>query len=482
MMYKPIIGLEVHAQLSTKTKLFCSCSTEHENLPPNTNVCPICMGFPGVLPVVNKKAVEFAIKAGLALNCDISSYSKFDRKNYFYPDLPKGYQISQYDLPLCKNGYIDLYIDGNLKRVRIKRIHLEEDAGKLLHIGIGDRLSEADYSLVDFNRAGIPLIEIVTEPDINSPKEARIFLQELRLILRYLGISTGDMEKGSLRCDANISIQTQEGILGTRTEIKNVNSFFSLEKALEYEIERQIEILKNGGEIIQETRHWDEKNQRTVSLRGKEEAEDYRYFPEPDLPPLIVTVEMKEKIKREIPELPQKRRERYLQLDLSQNDVEIIVSEKELSDFFDKALELYGNPKNLVNWLSVEILNFINENKIDFKNLNIDVCKFVKIIELVDKNEITRQVAKDILKRYLNTGEDPLLIIEKEGLKTVSDFDYLHEIIKKVIINNEKAVTDWKKGKTQVINFLVGQVMKETKGRASLDIVKSLLEEELNKL
>lgn len=482
MMYKPIIGLEVHAQLSTKTKLFCSCSTEHENLPPNTNVCPICMGFPGVLPVVNKKAVEFAIKAGLALNCDISSYSKFDRKNYFYPDLPKGYQISQYDLPLCKNGYIDLYIDGNLKRVRIKRIHLEEDAGKLLHIGIGDRLSEADYSLVDFNRAGIPLIEIVTEPDIDSPKEARIFLQELRLILRYLGISTGDMEKGSLRCDANISIQTQEGILGTRTEIKNVNSFYSLEKALEYEIERQIEILKNGGEIIQETRHWDEKNQRTVSLRGKEEAEDYRYFPEPDLPPLIVTVEMKEKIKREIPELPQKRRERYLQLDLSQNDVEIIVSEKELSDFFDKALELYGNPKNLVNWLSVEILSFINENKIDFKNLNIDVCKFVKIIELVDKNEITRQVAKDILKRYLNTGEDPLLIIEKEGLRTVSDFDYLHEIIKKVIINNEKAVTDWKKGKTQVINFLVGQVMKETKGRASLDIVKSLLEEELNKL
>jgi len=297
-MYKPVIGLEVHAQLSTKTKLFCSCSTEHENLPPNTNVCPICMGFPGVLPVVNKKAVEYAIKAGLALNCEISNYSKFDRKNYFYPDLPKGYQISQYDLPLCRNGYIDLYVDGEIKRVRIKRIHLEEDAGKLLHIGSGDRLSESDYSLVDFNRAGIPLIEIVTEPDINSPKEARLFLQELRLILRYLGISSGDMEKGSLRCDANISIQTEEGKFGTRTEIKNVNSFFSLEKALEYEIERQIEILKRGEEVIQETRHWDEKNQKTVSLRSKEEAEDYRYFPEPDLPPLMVTEEMKNKLKR----------------------------------------------------------------------------------------------------------------------------------------------------------------------------------------
>lgn len=482
MMYKPVIGLEVHAQLSTKTKLFCSCSTEHENLPPNTNVCPICMGFPGVLPVVNKRAVEFAIKVGLALNCEISSYSKFDRKNYFYPDLPKGYQISQYDLPLCKNGYIDIYIDGSLKKIRIKRIHLEEDAGKLLHIGVGDRLSEADYSLVDFNRAGIPLIEIVTEPDINSPKEARIFLQELRLILRYLGISTGDMEKGSLRCDANISIQTQEGILGTRTEIKNVNSFYSLEKALEYEIERQIEILKNGGEIIQETRHWDEKNQRTVSLRGKEEAEDYRYFPEPDLPPLVVPIEIKEKIEKEIPELPQRRRKRYLQLELSHNDIEILVSEKELSDFFDKALELYSNPKNLVNWISVEILSYINENKKEFKDLNIDVSKFVRIIEMVDKNEITRQVAKDILRRYLSTGEDPLIIVEKEGLKTVSDQGYLHEIIKKVIINNEKAVSDWKKGKTQVINFLVGQVMKETKGRASLDMVKSLLEEELNKL
>lgn len=481
-MYKPIIGLEVHAQLSTKTKLFCSCSTEHENLPPNTNVCPICMGFPGVLPVVNKKAVEFTIKAGLALNCEIASYSKFDRKNYFYPDLPKGYQISQYDLPLCRNGYIDIYVDGEIKRVRIKRIHLEEDAGKLLHIGVGDRLSEATYSLVDFNRAGIPLIEIVTEPDINSPKEARLFLQELRLILRYLEISTGDMEKGSLRCDANISIQTQEGILGTRTEIKNVNSFYSLEKALEYEIERQIEILKKGGEIIQETRHWDEKNQKTISLRGKEEAEDYRYFPEPDLPPLIVTEQMKNNISKEIPELPQKRRERYLKLGLSPNDIEILVSEKEISDFFDDASKLYDNPKNLVNWLSVEILSYVNDKKTEFKNICIDPQKFVRLIKMVDNNEITRQVAKDVLRKYLESGEDPLTIIEKEGLKTVSDLDYLQEIIKKVIINNEKAVSDWKKGKTQVINFLVGQVMRETKGRASLEVVKSLLEEELNKL
>ncbi len=481
-MFKPVIGLEVHAQLSTKTKLFCSCSTDQENVPPNTNVCPVCMGFPGVLPVINKKAVEFAIKAGLALNCEISNYSKFDRKNYFYPDLPKGYQISQYDLPLCRNGYLEIFVDGEVKKIRIKRIHLEEDAGKLLHVGAGDRLSEADYSLVDFNRAGIPLIEIVTEPDINSPKEARIFLQELRLILRYLEISSGDMEKGSLRCDANISIQTQEGVLGTRTEIKNVNSFYSLEKALEYEIERQIELLKKGEQVIQETRHWDEKNQKTVSLRGKEEAEDYRYFPEPDLPPLIVTEEIKEKLKREIPALPKELREKYFSLGLSQTEVEIIISEKKLAEFFDKSLELYNNPKNLLNWISVEILSYMNDNNISFKDLNILPENFIKIIQMVDKNEITRPVAKDVLRKYLTTGKDPEEIVEENGLKIVSDTSYLQEIIQKVILNNEKAVSDWKKGKKQVLNFLVGQVMKETKGRASLDVVKNLLEEELNKL
>jgi aspartyl-tRNA(Asn)/glutamyl-tRNA(Gln) amidotransferase subunit B len=440
------------------------------------------MGFPGVLPVINKKAVEFAIKAGLALNCEISNYSKFDRKNYFYPDLPKGYQISQYDLPLCRNGYLEIFVDGEVKKIRIKRIHLEEDAGKLLHVGAGDRLSEADYSLVDFNRAGIPLIEIVTEPDINSPKEARIFLQELRLILRYLEISSGDMEKGSLRCDANISIQTQEGVLGTRTEIKNVNSFYSLEKALEYEIERQIELLKKGEQVIQETRHWDEKNQKTVSLRGKEEAEDYRYFPEPDLPPLIVTEEIKEKLKREIPALPKELREKYFSLGLSQTEVEIIISEKKLAEFFDKSLELYNNPKNLLNWISVEILSYMNDNNISFKDLNILPENFIKIIQMVDKNEITRPVAKDVLRKYLTTGKDPEEIVEENGLKIVSDTSYLQEIIQKVILNNEKAVSDWKKGKKQVLNFLVGQVMKETKGRASLDVVKNLLEEELNKL
>jgi len=290
------------------------------------------------------------------------------------------------------------------------------------------------------------------------------------------------MEKGSLRCDANISIQTEEGKFGTRTEIKNVNSFFSLEKALEYEIERQIEILKRGEEVIQETRHWDEKNQKTVSLRSKEEAEDYRYFPEPDLPPLMVTEEMKNKLKSEIPELPAKRRERYLALELSPVDVEILVSDKDLSDFFDKALRIYGNAKNLHSWLSVEILSYLNENKLEFKDLDIDSERFVKLIEMVDKNEITRPVAKEVLRRYLTKKEDPLVIIEREGLRVVSDTSYLQDIIKNVISNNSKAVEDWKKGKKQVINFLVGQVMKETRGRASLDVVKNLLEEELNKL
>ncbi|HOP95439.1 MAG: Asp-tRNA(Asn)/Glu-tRNA(Gln) amidotransferase subunit GatB [Dictyoglomaceae bacterium] len=482
-MLKPVIGLEVHAQLSTKTKLFCSCSTNHDNVPPNTNVCPLCMGLPGVLPVLNKKAVEYAIKTGIALNCKISSYSKFDRKNYFYPDLPKGYQISQYDLPIAKNGYLELYVDGETKRIRLKRIHLEEDAGKLLHMGVGDRLAESDYSFVDFNRAGIPLIEIVTEPDINSPKEARLFLQELRFIVRYLGISSGDMEKGSLRCDANISIQTEEGILGTRTEIKNINSFYSLEKALEYEIVRQSEILKNGGEIIQETRHWDEKNQRTVSLRGKEEAEDYRYFPEPDLPPLLISESMVEEIKKEIPRLSQERRKYYITtLGLSPQDAEIIVSERELSDFFEETIKIYNNIKNLVNWISGEILNYLNDNKLEFKNLKIEPSKFVKIIEMVDRNEITRPTARDVLRKYLSTQEEPEKIIEKEGLRVVSDFSYLQEVIQRVISDNERAVSDWKKGKKQVINFLVGQVMKETKGRASLDIVKNLLEETLEKL
>ncbi|MEN2984220.1 MAG: Asp-tRNA(Asn)/Glu-tRNA(Gln) amidotransferase subunit GatB [Dictyoglomaceae bacterium] len=482
MMYIPVIGLEVHAQLLTKSKMFCSCSTDHENAPPNTLVCPICMGMPGVLPVPNKKAIELLIKTALALNCEISPFSKFDRKNYFYPDLPKGYQISQYDLPLARGGYVEFEVDSEIKRVRLKRIHLEEDTGKLLHMGEGDRLAEAEYSLVDLNRCGIPLMEIVTEPDIHSAKEARLFLQELRKILRYLEVSSGDMEKGSLRCDANISIMTENGILGTRTEIKNVNSFYSLEKALEYEIERQINLLKEGKEVIQETRHWDEKKQITVTLRGKEEAEDYRYFPEPDIPPLIIPKETLEEIRKTIPPLPLQRK-LYLQntFALSSIEAEIITSERELCEFFDECYRLYNNAKNLSNWITVELMSYLNEQKLNFRDLKVEPKEFVKIIEMVDKNEITRPVGKEILRKYLDTKESPEKIVEKEGLKTVSDLDFLKEVVKRVIDGNEKAVLDYVKGKKNVINFLVGQVMKETKGRASLDLVKNLLEEELSK-
>ncbi|PMQ02274.1 MAG: Asp-tRNA(Asn)/Glu-tRNA(Gln) amidotransferase GatCAB subunit B [Dictyoglomus sp. NZ13-RE01] len=481
-MYLPVIGLEVHAQLLTKSKMFCSCSTDHENAPPNTLVCPVCMGMPGVLPVVNKKAVELVLKTALALNCEIAPFSKFDRKNYFYPDLPKGYQISQYDLPLARRGYVEFEMDGEIKRVRLKRIHLEEDTGKLLHVGEGDRLAEAEYSLVDLNRCGIPLMEIVTEPDIHSAKEARLFLQELRNILRYLEVSSGDMEKGSLRCDANISIMVEKGVLGTRTEIKNVNSFYSLEKALEYEIERQINLLKEGKEVVQETRHWDEKRQITVTLRGKEEAEDYRYFPEPDIPPLIISNEILENIKRSITPLPLERK-LYLQrtLSLTPQEAEIITSEKELCDFFDKCLKLYSNAKNLSNWITVELMSYLNDQKLNFKDLQIEPEEFIKIILMVDKNEITRAVGKEILRKYLETKESPDKIVEREGLKTLSDIDMIKDVVKKVIENNEKAVSDYRKGKKNVINFLVGQVMKETKGRASLDLVKNLLEEELNK-
>nr|MBO2494158.1 Asp-tRNA(Asn)/Glu-tRNA(Gln) amidotransferase GatCAB subunit B [Clostridia bacterium] len=476
MKYEVVIGLEIHAELSTQSKVFCGCSTKF-GAAPNTQCCPICIGMPGVLPLINKKALEYTIKAGLALNCSIARYTKMDRKNYFYPDLPRACQISQYDMPVCQNGYLDIVVNGSTRRIGINRIHLEEDAGKLLH----DQY--ADSTLVDLNRSGVPLIEIVTEPDLRSAEEAKVFLETLRTILRYIDVSDCKMEEGSLRCDVNISIRPEgQKEFGVRTEMKNLNSFRAVYRAIEYEANRQIAIMEEGGTVLRETRRWDEGAGKSFSMRAKEHAQDYRYFPEPDLPPIEIDDEWVEEIRRQIPELPDQKRRRYVEeYGLPEYDAGILTSSKDLADYFENCVKLYENPKAISNWLMGDFLRLVNEKNIEISDVPVTAENLVKLLKLIDSKVISGPIAKTVFEEMFNTGKDPEAIVEEKGLKQITDRDELVKVIKRVLEENPKSVEDYKKGKKKALGFLVGQTMKATRGKANPQLVNEILLEELEK-
>ncbi|MBU7008679.1 Asp-tRNA(Asn)/Glu-tRNA(Gln) amidotransferase subunit GatB [Phosphitispora fastidiosa] len=478
--YEIVIGLEVHSELKTASKIFCCSSTEFGG-DPNTHICPVCLGLPGVLPVTNKKVVEFGIKAGLALNCTIAEYSKFDRKNYYYPDLPKNYQISQYDLPIAEHGYLDITVDGQQKRIGITRVHMEEDAGKLVHEG--ETMAASRYSLVDYNRTGVPLVEIVSEPEISSPEEARLYLEKMKAILQYTEVSDCKMEEGSLRCDANISVRpVGQKEFGTRTELKNMNSFRALQKALEYEAERQIEVLEDGGRVIQETRTWDEARGITLSMRSKEEAHDYRYFPDPDLVPMVISPQWIEEIRQTLPELPDARKERYARdYALPLYDAEVITGSKELSDYFDEGLKYTANAKALSNWVMGELLKYINTSGMSVADFDFPIppANLAELIELIDSGDISGKIAKDVFAGMQEKGERPSVIIEARGLKQISDAGAIAAVIDEVIAKNPQSVEDFRNGKDKAIGFLVGQVMKATKGQANPGVVNQLLRDKM---
>lgn len=470
--YEVVIGLEVHAQLKTKSKIFAPDKNEFGQ-EPNSLTSPITLGMPGVLPVLNKECVNMGILTGLALNCEIPSRCKFDRKQYFYPDLPKGYQISQYDEPICVNGYLDI----NGKRIGITRAHLEEDAGKLVHAG-ADGLAGSSYSLVDLNRAGTPLLEIVSEPDMRSSEEARNYMEELRDIVRYIGVCDGNLEEGSMRCDANISIMPKGSKeFGTRAEIKNVNSFSALQRAIEYEIERQIEIVEEGGQVVQETRLWDDNSRETRSMRGKEDAHDYRYFPEPDLMPLEISREWVQRIKDSMPELPAQKRARYQGLGLSEYDANVIVEQMGLALFFDKVLELGATPKIAVNFIMGEIAAYLKEDHIEITDTKLTPENLAELISLIEKGTISNNIGKQIIIEMMKEGTKASAIVEKKGLSQITDEGAIKEIVQKIVDANPAQVQAYKNGKTNLLGFFVGQVMKETKGRANPKTVNELLRE-----
>jgi aspartyl-tRNA(Asn)/glutamyl-tRNA(Gln) amidotransferase subunit B len=498
MEFVPKIGLEIHVELKTKSKMFCSCKNDPDEIRPNFNVCPICLGHPGVLPVINKEAVKKVIKTGLALNCEISEYSFFERKSYFYPDLPKGYQISQYSTPLCKNGFLEIRENSypnsrKFAKIRIRRIHLEEDTGRLIH--------EKDCSLVDFNRAGIPLMELVTEPDITSAKEARDFAEELQLILRYLEISDANMEKGQMRVEANISLISNSKELGTKVEIKNLNSFRAVEKAIIYEIKRQKEILKSGGEVVQETRGWDPVKEITFSQREKETEKDYRYFPEPDLPPLRITKEILEEIKRETSELPNEKRERLKnEYNLKEDKIEILIRDIPLCNYFENSVsELKRWLKDelkkvdpeteflaietLANYLISDLKGILKRENLESKDLisHITPENFAEFVTLLFTKKISTRAGKDVLEEMFTKRADPSQIIEEKGHYQKFSEEKLKKIVEEVIKENQKAVEDFRKGKEKAIQFLIGQVMRKTQGRCEPKIVKDLIREVLTK-
>ena len=481
MKYEAVIGLEVHTELQTTTKIFCGCKTSF-GAEPNTNVCPVCLGLPGVLPVLIKRVLEFAVRAGLALNCEISRFSKFDRKNYYYPDLPKNFQTSQFDLPICERGHLDIEVNGEKKQIRITRAHMEEDAGKLVHHGTS--ITDSDYSLVDYNRTGTPLLEIVTEPDMRSAKEAVAYLEKMRAILQYIGISDCRMEEGSLRCDANVSVRpVGQKELGTKTEIKNINSFKGVEKAIEYEALRQAEILEDGGKIIQETRTWDEKEGVTKSMRTKEEANDYRYFPEPDLAPFTVSEEYIEDIRKTLPELPDERRERYIaNFGLSSTDAQYMTNDKDTSDYFEKVVAAGADPKASVNWIMGEFASQLSNAGIEIAKAPVTPENLAKLLALIAKGTISGKIAKKVFAEMWKDGADPEEIVKAQGLVQISDTGALKELVVKVIANNPKAVEDFKAGKKKAVGALVGQIMKETKGKANPKVINELLNDELKKL
>ncbi len=473
--YETVIGLEVHVELHTNSKIFCGCSTAF-GAPPNTHTCPICLGHPGVLPVLNRQAVEYAMKAAMALNCTIGDVSKFDRKNYFYPDSPKAYQISQYDQPIGENGWIDIEVDGKTKRIGITRLHLEEDAGKLTHVDGGYA------SLVDFNRVGTPLVEIVSEPEISTPEEAKAYLEKMRAIMQYCDVSDVKMEEGSLRCDANISLRPWgQKELGTKAELKNMNSFRGVQRGLEYEQCRQTEILDEGGVIVQETRRWDEAQAKTFSMRGKEQAHDYRYFPDPDLVSVHISEEWKEAVRATIPELPDARKARYAsEYGLPDYDAAVITSSKLLADFFEDSLNYTKDAKSVSNWIMGDLLGYLNSNNLELSEVKITGQGLGEMIGLIEKGTISSKIAKTVFKEMLESGKLPAQIVEEKGLVQISDEGAIKSIVEQVVANNPQSVEDYKAGKQKAIGFLVGQVMKESKGKANPALANKLLVEVLN--
>ena len=476
MKFEPVIGLEVHAQLKTKTKIFCSCSTAF-GAAPNTHTCPVCLGMPGVLPVLNKKVVEYTMRMAIATHCTLARESRFARKNYFYPDLPKGYQISQYELPIAQHGHIDIEINGSPQRIGITRIHMEEDAGKLGHD------PDRPISMVDFNRTGVPLIEIVSDPDIRSPEAAGAYLRQLRSIVRYLGICDGNLEEGSFRCDANVSIRPKGSeTFGTRTELKNLNSFKHVEKALQYEINRQKETLIDGGRVVQETRLWDPNKNKTTSMRGKEEAHDYRYFPDPDLLPLVIDEQWIEVVKSSLPELPDQKKRRFIaQYGLPSYDAQLLTSDRELADYFEDCVLSFANPKQISNWIMGPLLGLLNAQGKTIDVSPISTHDLARLLELIEKGTISGKIAKSVFDEMAQTGKPPQKIVEEKGLVQITDTGAIDEIVSKVISNCPKEVAAYKNGKSKLLGFFVGQVMKATRGKANPKLVNEILKKKLNK-
>ena len=480
MKYEAVIGLEIHSELKTNTKIFCGCAIEF-GAEQNTHVCPVCLGLPGVLPVLNRRVVEFAIKAGLATNCTINQYSKFDRKNYYYPDLPKNFQTSQYDLPIAEHGYVDIMVEGKKKRIRLTRIHMEEDAGKLVHSGTN--IKDSASSNVDYNRTGVPLLEIVSEPDMTSAAEARAYMEKIKSILEYIDVSNCRMEQGNLRADINVSLRpVGETTLGTRTEMKNINSFKALEEAIAYEIERQTEVLEDGGHIVQETRTWDPGRGMTLSMRSKEEAHDYRYMPEPDLPPILTTTEEIEAYRKALPELPDARRDR-LEKDcgLSEYDAGVITASRPMAEYFDAVTADGADPKLAANWMMGELAKKLNEESKTISESPVEAARLGKMIQMITKGTISSKIAKDVFAAMWTSPDGPEKIVKDKGLVQITDTKELEAIVRSVIDANPKPVADYKAGNKKAIGALVGQIMKQTKGRANPALVNQLLATELEK-
>ena len=473
--YETVIGLEVHAQLLTESKMFCGCSTDYQNARPNTRVCPVCLGMPGSLPVANKKAIEFVMRTALSLHCKLPEHTRFDRKNYFYPDLMKGYQISQYDAPIGYGGYLDIEVDGETKRIGITRVHLEEDVAKSFHM--------EGYSLVDVNRSGVPLMETVSEPDMRSPEEAREYLVRLRELLRYIGVSTGNMEEGSFRCDANISIRPWGSEkFGAKVEVKNMNSFRGVYRALKYEQHRQVDAIENGERLRQETRGWLDGEGVTVAQRSKEYAQDYRYFPEPDLPPLVLNDAWTGEIRADMPELPEARRARYVTtLGLSSQDAALLVSSRSMADFFDECLSIGGNDKatTVCHWLMGDVSRLLNAESLDIGECALSPAYLMEFVDLTDKGTIGGPAAKTVLDEMYSSGKKPSAVVEEKNLGQISGSDELVNMIREVIAANPKAVADFRAGKEQSITFLTGQVMRLTRGRANPGVTREILTREL---
>lgn len=484
--YEAIIGLETHCQLNTRSKIFCSCPTNFDS-PPNTNVCPICLGYPGVLPVLNQEVLASAVKLGLAIDGKITPHSKFDRKQYFYPDLPKNYQISQYDLPIVEQGQLEIEIvdkktkEVSRKIIGITRLHMEEDAGKLVHAG-SERLSGSTHSLVDFNRTGVPLLEIVSEPDLRTGAEAAEYAQELRRLVRYLGISDGNMQEGSLRCDVNISVRKKGAKkFGTKVEIKNMNSFSAIQKAIEYEIDRQIEAIENGELIVQETRLWEEATQRTISMRKKEGSSDYRYFPEPDLPPLEVSPEQLKAWAEELPELPAHKRRRYEEeFGLSPYDARVLTDDRTVAEYFETAVIAGANAKLVANWISQDIAAYLNNNKLMITEIALQASDLAELVKLIETGTISGKIAKEILPELLTQGGSPKALVEKKGLIQISDTSAIEKLIEEIIASHPSELEKFRSGKTNLKGFFVGQVMKKSGGKADPKLTSQILDQKLS--